>query len=88
LQFSNTMPTLADGMYPGCERGKTHQDIPQYVFAISSREWLIADQTLAGPDCSKVAFDPIEPIACLTFGTGEVVGVLGLTQTGHEGAPQ
>jgi len=79
---------LADAVYPGRERRPTHQDISQDVLAISSREWLLADQTSAGPDCSRVAIDPIEPVARLTLRTGEVVGVLGLDQThDHDGAP-
>ena len=84
MQFSNTVPALADAMYLPRKRGPTHQDIPQHVLAVSRREWCLTDQTSAGPDGSKVAFDPIEPVACLALRTCEVVGVLGLRQTDHD----
>src|SRR5215469_3324313 len=89
LQFSNTVTALADAMYPHRESGPTHQDIPQHMLAISCRELCLAGQTSAWTDCSKVALDPIEPVARLAFGTSELVGVLGLRQTDHDGgSPQ
>jgi len=54
------------------------------MLAISCRELCLADETSSRPDCSKVAFDPIEPVACFAFGAGEMVGVLGLRQTDRE----
>jgi hypothetical protein len=79
--------TLADATCPHRERGPTYQDIPQHVLAISCGQRCLADQASAGPDCSKVAFDPIEPVARTALGTGEMVGMLRLRQTDHDGAP-
>jgi hypothetical protein len=88
LQFSNTVTALADAMYPYGERGPPHQDIPEHMLSISCRHWCLADQTSVLTDCSKVAFDPIEPIACLALRTCEVVGMLGPREAHHEGAPR
>jgi len=81
--------SLAVAMYLHRGRGPTHQDIPEHMLSISSRELCLADQTSSRPNCSKVALDPVEPVACLALLTGEVVGVFGLRQTDHEGgSPQ